>query len=151
MGVTILEKSEMFDELRAEIGCIADGFSGDNLGRLYHAVCQLVHDQVEHYDSVSIYLTTDSYFERKYHQGIEQLPLVIPFGKEELSIAALRGGLTCSTTNSISRLCVPFYCGHHLVGEIVVITLHNDQLDDEDYTFFCELASLMENKLQKSS
>ncbi len=150
MGVSILEKSDLFDELRAEIGCVADNWDGD-LTKLYQAICQLVHSQIQHYESVSIYLTREGLFERKFHQGIEQLPEVIPYGEEELSIAALRGGLSCSTTNSLSRLCVPFYFGHHLVGEIVVITLHGEQLDDEDYTFFSELASLMENKLQKSS
>jgi L-methionine (R)-S-oxide reductase len=144
--VSILGKSDLFDELRAEIGCVADGWDGD-IAKLYQAICQLIHDTVEHYESVSIYLTKEDCFERKFHQGIEQMPQVIPYGEEELSIAALRGGLSCSTTNSLSRLCVPFYCGHHLVGEIVVITLQGGQLDDEDYTFFCELVSLMENKL----
>lgn len=150
MGVSILEKSDLFDELRAEIGCFADGWKGD-LAMLYKAICQLVHNQIPHYESVSIYLTNECCFERRFHQGLEQLPAVIPFGEEELSIAALRGGLSCSTHHSISQLCVPFYYGHHLVGEIVVITFQGDQLDDEDYTFFCEVASLMENKLQKPS
>lgn len=144
-----MEKSDLFDELRAEIGCVADSWDGD-LAKLYQAICQLVQSQIHYYECVSIYLTKEGCFERKFHQGIDQLPDIIPYGEEELSIAALRGGLSCGTINSISRLCVPFYYGHHLVGEIVVITKYGEQLDDEDYTFFNELASLMENKLQKS-
>jgi L-methionine (R)-S-oxide reductase len=143
-----VDKTDLFDELRAEIGSVADGWTGND-ALLYEAVCQLVYDQVEEYKSVSIYMTGEDYFERKFHQGIEVLPKKIPFGETELSIAALRGGLSCHKDNTFTRLCIPFYYSHHLIGEIVIISDASANITDEDHTFFCEIASLLENKLQK--
>jgi putative methionine-R-sulfoxide reductase with GAF domain len=143
-----LDKADLFDELRAEIGSVADGWKGND-AVLYEAVCQLVYDQVEEYKSVSIYLTNHDHFKRKFHQGSDYLPEEIPFGETELSIAALRGGLSCHNDNTFIQLCIPFYYGHHLIGEIVIIAESSDNISDDDYTFFSEIASLLENKLQK--
>ncbi|MXQ53742.1 hypothetical protein [Shimazuella alba] len=143
-----MDKADLFDELRAEIGSVADGWKGND-AVLYEAVCQLVYDQVEEYKSVSIYLANHDHFKRKFHQGLDYLPEEIPFGETELSIAALRGGLSCHNDNTFIQLCIPFYYGHHLIGEIVIITEPSDNISDDDYTFFCEIASLLENKLQK--
>jgi putative methionine-R-sulfoxide reductase with GAF domain len=143
-----LDKADLFDELRAEIGSVADGWKGND-ALLYEAVCQLVFDQVEEYKSVSIYLTNHDHFERKFHQGIEHLPAKIAFGETELSIAALRGGVSSNNDNTFTQLCIPFYYGHHLIGEIVIVSAAQNIVNDDDYTFFSEIASLLENKLQK--
>lgn len=143
-----MDKADLFDELRAEIGSVADGWKGND-AVLYEAVCQLVYDQVKEYKSVSIYLTKEDHFERRFHQGIETLPTKVPFGETVLSIAALRGGLTAQTDNTFTQLCIPFYYGHHLIGEIVITADIKGGMDDNDYTFFSEIASLLENKLQK--
>jgi L-methionine (R)-S-oxide reductase len=143
-----MDRSDLFDDLRAEIGSVADGWKGND-AVLYEAVCQLVYDQVGEYKSVSIYLTREDHFDRQFHQGIETLPIKIPFGETELSIAALRGGLSSHMDNTFTQLCIPFYYGHHLIGEIVIITDAKDSVGDDDYAFFSEIASLLENKLQK--
>ncbi|WP_028775451.1 hypothetical protein [Shimazuella kribbensis] len=144
----MIDKSDLFDELRAEIGSVADGWKGND-AVLYEAVCQLVYDQVEAYKSVSIYLTNKDHFERKFHQGVDHLPENIPFGDSELSIAALRGGLSSSSDNTFIKLCIPFYYGHHLIGEIVIAASVQEGINDDDHTFFSEIASLLENKLKK--
>lgn len=147
-GDGCVDKADLFDELRAEIGSVADGWTGND-ALLYEAVCQLVYDQVKEYKSVSIYMTGHDHFERKFHQGIDVLPKIIPFGETELSIAALRGGLSSRKDNTFTQLCIPFYYGHHLIGEIVIICEATVNMTDEDHTFFSEIASLLENKLQK--
>jgi L-methionine (R)-S-oxide reductase len=143
-----MDRSDLFDELRAEIGSVADGWKGND-ALLYESVCQLVYDQVEEYKSVSIYLTKEDHFDRKFHQGTDYLAEKIPFGESELSITALRGGLSTHSDNTLTQLCVPFYYGHHLIGEIVITTDTKGGVNDDDYTFFSEIASLLENKLQK--
>lgn len=143
-----MDRSDLFDDLRAEIGSVADGWKGND-AVLYESVCQLVFDQVEEYKSVSIYLSKEDHFKRQFHQGIDTLPSKIPFGETVLSIAALRGGVSSHTDNTFTQLCIPFYYGHHLIGEIVISTDSKDGVGDDDYTFFSEIASLLENKLQK--
>lgn len=143
-----MRKADLLDELRSEIGVESDKSAGE-IGRLYRFVCDILVEKVPIYQSVSIYLTHSATFQCEYHKGDRLLPDAVPFGEGLFSLAAVRGGIVREKIGTRTEVFVPFYRGHHLVGELVVISAPGGIIDDEDVTLFCELASLFETKVKE--
>lgn len=144
-----VSKADLMDDLRSQIGMFADQCKGD-VGELYEVVCQKMVRHIEGYLSVSIYLTQDAHFRKQACAGVgDAMPEKVDFGHGLWSIAAVRGGLVCDRLDEQSHVIVPFYQGHHLVGELVVISKPQAHLDDEDVSLFCELVSLFETKVKE--
>ncbi len=143
-----MRKADLLDELRSEIGVVSDKSACD-IGKLYQFVCDILVERVPVYQSVSIYIAHSAAFQLKYHKGNRLLPEKVPFGEGLFSLAAVRGGIVREKIGTRTEVFVPFYRGHHLVGELVVISVPGGIIDDEDVTLFCELASLFESKVNE--
>lgn len=144
-----MRKADLLDELRSEIGVVSDQCFGQ-LDRLYQFVCNVLVEKVDVYQSVSIYFTEAEHFQQRFHQGKRLLPEQIPFGEGYFSMAAVRGSVVREKVGLRTMIFVPFYQGHHLIGEIVVVGEPGGLIDDEDVSLFCELASLFETKVKGS-
>lgn len=138
-----MRKADRLDGLRSEIGVMSDRCSR-NLCTLYTFVCDVLFEKMA-YEWVAIYLAKETKFTRIVERGKAILPQSIPFGEELLSIAAARGGAVREKTNNRTEVYVPFYHGQYLIG-IIAVAGSAQSVDDEDVTFFCELASLFETK-----
>ncbi|MBA4542584.1 MULTISPECIES: hypothetical protein [Thermoactinomyces] len=143
-----MRKADLLDELRAEIGAMSDKYSSE-LEKLYQFVCNSLFDNMADYQWVSIYLVEDFSFCLKFERGQTELPPVIPFGEGFMSLAAARGSVVRERIWNRTEVYVPFYHGHHLVGVLVVTGTAGGNIDDEDISLFCELASLFESKVKK--
>ncbi|MBA4494299.1 hypothetical protein ACFO25_05565 [Paenactinomyces guangxiensis] len=143
-----MRKADLLDELRSEVGVVSDKSYGE-IDKLYQFVCHILSEKVPVYQCVSIYLAKSAIFQCKYHNGCRLLPDVIPFGEGFLSLAAVRGGVVREKRGGRTEVFVPFYQGHHLIGELVVIGKPGGVIDDEDVSLFCELASLFETKVKE--
>ncbi|SFJ05835.1 hypothetical protein [Thermoflavimicrobium dichotomicum] len=144
-----MRKADLLDELRSEIGVVSDKCKGE-IDVLYRFVCQILYEKVSAYQFVSIYLVKQNCFYCHTFQGSSTLPRIIPFGEGLLSVAAMHAGVMVERVGSTVQAVAPFYCGHHLVGELVILSSPNEKLDDEDISLFHELASLFERKVKES-
>ncbi|RAL25976.1 hypothetical protein [Thermoflavimicrobium daqui] len=144
-----MNKADLLDELRAEIGVVSDNCHGQ-IKELYQFVCKRLYEKVAGYQSVSIYLTNEYSFFCYICHGSNALPLVIPFGEEILSLGALHAGVMMKRVGTRLLAVAPFYRGHQLIGELVVQGNLQDEMDDEDLSLFHELATLFERKVKES-
>lgn len=144
----MVEKAEQMDELRMVIGALSDQHQGPLL-TFYEQVCQALHGRMESYLSVSVYTVQKGFFYCAAQGGEIDLPEKVPFGEGIWTIAAVRGNLVHEWMHDRSYVAAPFYQGHHLQGELIVISQSSCQLDEEDMTFFAELISLFESKGKK--
>jgi len=139
-----MRKSDRLDGLRSEIGVMSDRCSRD-IRALYTFVCDVLFDQMPGYEWVAVYLAEETHFACFVERGSSPVPSMVPFGEELLSIAAVRGGVVREKILDKMEVYVPFYRGQHLLG-IIAVAGTAQAIDDEDVTFFCELASLFESK-----
>ncbi|GGE22902.1 hypothetical protein GCM10011571_26210 [Marinithermofilum abyssi] len=140
-----MRKADLLDELRADIGVVSDKLEGE-IHKLYEFSIRTLYDKVPEYCFAGIYLADQYRFRCVCHAGYSSLPPVIRFGEGLHSVAAARGGVVREVVGKRTEVYVPFYRGHHLIGEIVVIGEPQDCIDNEDIDLFCELASLFESK-----
>ncbi|SHE62871.1 hypothetical protein SAMN05444392_102126 [Seinonella peptonophila] len=143
-----MHKAELLDELRSRIGVASDRCTG-NIEELYGFVCDSLYEEMPCYQSVSIYQLSKTHFIRQVHAGNETLPANIPFGEGLFSIAAVRGSMVHEYIRQQSQVFVPFYFGHHLIGQLVVVSKLQQMIDEEEVSLFCELASLFETKVNE--
>lgn len=141
-------KADLLDEIRAEIGVVSDRLEGSIEG-LYRFVPEILYDRVPAYRYVGVYLTSGYRFEEFYGAGICSLLPVVPFGRGLHSVAAARGGVVREQTGEQVEVYVPFYQGHHLIGELVVVGTTVRSVDEEDLALFCEITSLLESKMEE--
>jgi L-methionine (R)-S-oxide reductase len=114
---------------------------------LYDYVVDLLHSRIPSYRSVSIYLANEGRFELVSHAGATYYPLVVPFGVGRWSITAVRGRVLFECFRDRKEVFVPFYCGHRLVGELVVLGHSDDEINTEDVNFLVSITALFENTI----
>jgi putative methionine-R-sulfoxide reductase with GAF domain len=148
MGDDPMRKADLMDEIRSKIGVVADKLEGD-IEALYRYVIETLYEHVPTYRYVGIYLTHGCEFVRFHHAGYSSHPPVIRFGQGLHSLAAARGKLVRERVGRWTEVLVPFYRGHHLIGELVVIGEPEDGIDEEDLALFREIASLLEAKVEE--
>ncbi|MDR6224875.1 hypothetical protein [Desmospora profundinema] len=142
-----MRKADLLDELRAEVGVVSDKMSG-SVHDLYRFVTRTLYSRMEPYQYTGIYLVSGWYFRRFCESGRSPLPPAVRFGEGLHSLAAARGGVVREQVGEETYVFVPFYRGHQLIGELIVIGTV-EGLDDEDIAFFTELASLFESKMRE--
>ena len=118
MGDDPMRKADLMDEIRSKIGVVADKLEGD-IEALYRYVIETLYEHVPTYRYVGIYLTHGYEFVRFHHAGYSSHPPVIRFGQGLHSLAAARGKLVRERVGRWTEVLVPFYRGHHLIGELV--------------------------------
>lgn len=143
-----MRKTDLLDEIRAEIGVVSDQLDG-SVEELYRFVVKILFDQIPAYRYVGVYVTSEYQFKESCSAGVCALMQVVPFGESLLSLAAARGGVVREQTGDHVEVYVPYYQGHHLIGELVVMASPACQIDEEDITLFCEITSLFESKVEE--
>ncbi|MGA8941380.1 MAG: hypothetical protein WB502_01485 [Thermoactinomyces sp.] len=138
-----MRKADLFDELRAEIGSVSDQCS-NQIEPLYHFVCEILVQRVNDYHWAAIYLTDKYSFYLCSVYGNTNLPELVPFGEDQLSVVAARGEVVIKHRHGKIGIYVPFYRGHHLVGVLMVEGSH---LDDEDVALLEEIGLLFQTKV----
>jgi hypothetical protein len=74
-----MQKADLLDELRMEIGVASDRTEGE-CAELYQAVCDLMVEKMGTYEEVCIYLSGEDCFVRTYQCGAFVFPFQVPFG-----------------------------------------------------------------------
>lgn len=143
-----MNRADVLDELRSQIGVLADQ-SANNIQAVYPHVCNLLVQEVVDYASVLIYLVKDFHFQKCFFAGENNFADQYAFGTGQLSIAAVRGSVVHERKNKTSSVYLPFYLGHHLVGVMVVQSEVKARFADDDITFFSEIVSLFESRIKK--
>lgn len=143
-----MRKVDLLDELRSEIGVVADTCAGQ-VAHLYQFVCDTLQKKLAGYQWVSIYWVHDFTFTLGHQAGEASLPKEIPFGEGLISVAAARGSLVCERLADQVEVYLPFYQKHHLIGVLVVFANQSDAIDEEDLSLLMELTSLFESKVRK--
>lgn len=143
-----MRKADLMDEIRSKIGVMADKLDGD-IEALYRYVIETLYEHVPAYRYVGIYLTRGHEFVRFHYAGYSSHPPVIRFGQGLHSLTAARGRLVRERVGRRTEVLVPFYKGHHLIGELVVIGEPEDDIDGEDLALFREITSLLEAKVKE--
>ncbi|MCS1350569.1 hypothetical protein [Mechercharimyces sp. CAU 1602] len=142
-----MHKADLLDEVRADIGLASDKL-GQDIGRLYQIAGEIMYQKVPAYQSVAVYLSNRTQFECVFQEGYSPYPPVIRFGEGLHSLAAVRGSVVREKVGVNIEIYVPFYHGHHLVGELVVMGEEFGSIDEEDVALFSEVASLFETKVK---
>ncbi len=131
----------MLEEIRCELGLLLKDVKDTN--SWYPTVSRLLKEKMSHYQSIIIYLTDDSSFyffddisdeEEIHHERV-------PFGEEMLSVVAARGEISCDFTPIGQKIYIPFYHGHHLLGEMIVQT--SQFVDDDELKFMKNIQSIL--------
>ena len=145
-----MRKADLLDELRAEIGVVSDRLNGSvSVKGLYRFVAKILYEKVSAYRYAGVYLTSGYQFREYCGAGFCSLMPVVPFGEGLLSMAAARGGVVREQMGNRVEIFVPFYRGHHLIGQLVVVGEPVHSVDEEDIALFCEIASLFETKVEE--
>lgn len=140
-----MQKADLLDELRAEIGMMSDREPID-FPTFYQFVCSTIKKNMEDYSSVSIYQTERGKFYREYHAGESLYPLNVALGDDLLTVSGMRGEMVWEKIENHHYLAFPFYRGHHLVGSLMVIVPEENKLEEEEILFLGELINLFESK-----
>lgn len=141
-----MDKAELLDELRLEVGDLIDKHRKD-LDLMFQKVCSHVQMRVDDYHGVAVYITEYPEFIRRYKAGCIHLPQIQKFGEGPLSITAVRGGLYRERNPDRILICIPFYFGQMVYGIFVVESNPTSHIHDDDITLFTEICSSFENKL----
>lgn len=141
-----MDKAELLDELRLEIGDLMDKHRKD-LDVMFQKVCFQVQSKVDDYQGIAVYLTEYPEFVRRYEAGVIGLSQTQKFGEGPLSITAVRGGLYRERNPNRILICIPFYFGQMVYGIFVVESNPLSQIHDDDITLFTEICSSFENKI----
>ncbi|PTX65054.1 putative methionine-R-sulfoxide reductase with GAF domain [Melghirimyces profundicolus] len=143
-----MRKADLLDEVRAEIGVVSDRLNG-SVERLYRSVAKVLYQKVPAYRYAGVYLTSGYQFREFCGAGFCPHVPVVPFGQGLFSLAAARGSVVREQTGAQVEIFVPFYRGHHLIGQLVVVGTPVHHIDEEDIALFNEIASLFETKVEE--
>lgn len=143
-----MRKSDLLDELRAEIGDLSDR-CGDQLDDFFQEVCKRMIQTVHGYQGVAVYMAKAPDFVQMCQAGVVHLEKQIRYGDPYLSVAAVRAGVYRELTNNREIVCTPFYLGQMVYGIFVIETDAQVTMDDDDITLFTEICSFFEGKLNK--
>ncbi|GBF11089.1 hypothetical protein [Tepidibacillus sp. HK-1] len=126
-------KADLLETVRCELGLILQDAKSKN--ECYDRVIQVLKAYIPHYKTILMYLTNETSFQYYKHEGnVEGMNLeAIPFGEGMLSNVAARGEISCEFEPSGQLIFIPFYHGHHLVGELLIKT--TQYVDQEEICF----------------
>jgi len=131
----------MLEEFRCELGLLLKDLKSQKMW--YSTVSHFLKEKISNYQSIVIYLTDESsfYFFDVESDQEEEYQQRVPFGEEMLSIVAARGEISCDFTPNGQKIYIPFYRGHHLLGEMIVQT--SQFVDDDELKFFNNIQNIL--------
>ncbi len=109
-----MNKSDKLDELRLEVGMIADRVSTRN--DFYRGIINTIGTHLPNSFGMAIYHCENGYFHRFISFGYLSEHKVEKYGDGLLSICGIRGNLTIHNEHNKTLAYAPFYDGHHLLG-----------------------------------
>ncbi|WP_100404622.1 hypothetical protein [Bacillus solitudinis] len=138
-----MDKSELLDELRLEVGAVPD--YARTLHDFYKGIVEKLVSRMNDRFTVCLYETTNRAFVLKVSAGREIDKKYVPFGEGALSLAAIRGEILYLRNPEIQSLYIPFYFGHHLLGQLVFqAPLELYELTEDDFVFVKEISKFIE-------
>lgn len=148
-----MNKSDILDEIRLEVGKVPD--YADNLQEFYLGIVGSIGKYLANHQAVGLFLVKDQTFQLVASIGVLNYCEKEMFGKGNLSLCAIRGGVSTHELFYQMSLLTPFYNGHHLTGILVVnVPKHSYHISEEDYIFLKELSRFIERyqkRYRKSS
>jgi hypothetical protein len=144
MEVASMDKSNLLDELRLEIGLVRDQVQ--TLSSFYVGITRKLANVIQdRMTSVAIYETTDYSFIMKVCAGPCYIERRVPFGEGILSLVAVQGKLILQEDDIFHKVLLPFYKGHHLLGVVVAhIPKDSYQITEDDLVFIKEVGRFIE-------
>lgn len=144
MGVASMDKSNLLDELRLEIGLVREQVQ--TLSSFYVGITRKFANLMKNrLTSIAIYETMDYAFMLKVCAGPCYLGRSVPFGEGILSSVAIQGKLLHLEDDDLQKVFLPFYKGHHLLGIIVGhIPKDGYQITEDDLVFIKEVGRFIE-------
>ena len=129
-GGVFMKKADLLEEVIYELSLIQKQ-KNDKRG-FYTDIIRLIKTKVPHYNSITIYLTTENSFYFFKHEGNMEdlLEDMIPFGEGFISLVAAKGEIACEFKPVGQTVYIPFYDGHNLLGEVIINT--NQFIDTEE-------------------
>lgn len=140
-----MQKADLLDELRLEIGLMSDRYPTE-FSVFYKFVCTSIFRSIREYVCVSLYIPEEGFFRREYHAGESVFPIILPFGDDLLTVAGMRGELLWEKRQHHHYVAYPFYRGHYLAGVLLILTVADHKLEEEEVLFLGELIHLFESK-----
>ncbi|MED4173421.1 hypothetical protein P4631_13370 [Halalkalibacterium halodurans] len=139
-----MDKSQILDELRLQIGCVPD--SASTLTDFYVGIVQVLTDPLDDL-CAAIFLTSANAFHKIVSEGGVPFTDQVRFGESLLSVVAIRGKLQCFFTSQDQTIISPFYNGHHLIGQLVIVVQASRyKVTEEDLIFVREVSRFIENQ-----
>ncbi|OEF97891.1 hypothetical protein BHF71_10930 [Vulcanibacillus modesticaldus] len=133
------------EEIRSELCVIFNNIKDRR--ECYDKIIHVLKSKIPHYQTITIYLTDETAFIYYKHEGdSNNLKQKIPFGEGFLSIVAARGEISCEFETDGQKIYIPFYDGHHLLGEMIIkTTKFIDQDEVKLFQYIQELLSQVPN------
>ncbi|RXI98160.1 hypothetical protein DS745_17620 [Anaerobacillus alkaliphilus] len=140
-----MNKSDKLDELRLEVGMIADRVSTCN--DFYIGIINTMGNLLPHQFGVAIYNCSNGYFSHFIGYGNLSEPKVVKYGDGMFSICSIRGEVTIHKSQGKTLAYAPFYDGHHLKG-ILLAECQDARYDvtEEDIIFLEEISKFIGEK-----
>ncbi|MCT8139087.1 hypothetical protein H1D32_16095 [Anaerobacillus sp. CMMVII] len=137
------EKSDKLDELRLEVGMIAERVS--TLPDLYLGVINTIGGHLTKNFGVAIYICQDGFFSYLFGFGNISEKKIVKYGEGMFSICSIRGKVTIHNQNNKTMAYAPFYNGHQLNG-ILFVECEEAQyiVTEEDIIFLEEISRFIE-------
>ncbi|MFV9510032.1 hypothetical protein [Tepidibacillus sp. LV47] len=136
-----MEKAELLEEIRCELGLLLKNVQDKK--EWYDTVIHLLKSRIDNYQSIFVYLTDETSFYYYTHLSDEKeiYQEKIYFGDEMLSIVAARGEISCEFIPGGQKIYIPFYRGHHLLGEMIITT--SQFVDTDELKFMKNIQTIL--------
>jgi L-methionine (R)-S-oxide reductase len=142
-----MNKSDKLDELRLEVGMVADLVSTRH--DLYLGIINTIGKHLPQQFGVAIYRCLNGFFSHLIGYGNLSEKKIVKYGDGMFSICSIRGKVTIHNHNGKVMAYAPFYEGHHLIG-ILFAECHDAEYEvtDEDVIFLEEITRFIEVKVK---
>ncbi len=140
-----MKKSDKLDELRLEVGMVADQV--DTREKFYIGIINTIGNHLPIGFGVAIYNCVDGFFINFISCGKITEKKYVKYGDCMFSICSIRGKVTIHTEEGSIKAYAPFYDGHHLIGILFIECQdENYKVTEEDFIFLEEITRYMEVK-----
>lgn len=140
-----VNKSDKLDELRLEVGMIADRVQ--TIQDFYCGIIEAFKKLIPPQFGVAIYRCHDGYFSLMTGFGNISEKKRVKYGEDMFSICSIRGKVTITINQNKQKVFAPFYDGHHLIGILYFECPYAKyEVTDEDLYFLKEITRFIEVK-----
>ncbi|QOY34314.1 GAF domain-containing protein [Anaerobacillus isosaccharinicus] len=145
-----MNKSDMLDELRLEVGMIADRVS--TCQEFYLGIINTIGKHLPHHFGVAMYRCHNGFFCYLSGHGTISEKNTIKYGDGMFSICSIRGKVTIHRELDKISAYAPIYDGQHLIGIFLAECqdIHYE-VTDEDLIFLQEITRYIEVKRKQLS